>query len=230
MKEQLHIWHALITDAEPSLDQLISTLSDEEISRGQRFINPKHSRYFLLAHAILRNVLSRYIDQAPEKIIFKKTQYGKPFLADSDLQFNLSHSNERVLVAVSMHHRVGIDVEFMQTNHRFDDLVQRFFSVEEQQEYALYTSEEAKRLAFYRGWTRKEAYLKATGLGLSFPLDQFAVSLEQSEKHALLRVKDDTSVRTKWTVLSYDVDADYLASLAIEASINDFQTHIWSRT
>ena len=173
-------------------------------------------------------MLSRYINQSAADIVFAKGTYGKPYLAGFDLRFNLTHSNECVLVAVTSENEVGIDVEFLEQEHRFDDLVKRFFSHEEQQEYLLCDSDEERRLAFYRGWTRKEAYLKAVGLGLSYPLDQFAVSLARDETHALLRVEDSHIVRAQWTVFSFDVDETYLASLAIDVPVDNLQTYRWS--
>lgn len=228
MKKNVDIWQAFVVDAIPNEDRLMQTLSEEEVARGNRFVNRKHAQHFLLAHAILRDVLSRYVSSAPGEIVFAKGEHGKPFLADKNLEFNLTHSNDCILIAVSPKERVGVDVEFMQKTHRFDELVDRFFSDEEKEEYVAYDSEEERRLAFYRGWTRKEAYLKAMGVGLSFPLDQFAVSLAPDEKHALLHVDGDKNVRTKWTLLSFEVDADYLASFAIESPAEDFKIHTWS--
>lgn len=225
---KLDIWQASILDAMPHFETLVASLSEEEKARGERFVNPEHSRRFLLAQAILRDVLSRYLEQSPDSLIFKRTEHGKPFLENHRLKFNLSHSCDRVLVGLSTESEVGVDIEYTQNLHRFDELIERFFSPSEYEAFLSYSSEEEQRFAFYRGWTRKEAYLKAIGLGLSFPLNEFVVSLAPNEMHALLSVKDDRSVRSKWTVFSFDVDDDYLASVATEAVIDNWQTSKWS--
>lgn len=227
MKHEVEIWQAWVEDAKPFIKPLTAFLSQEEKARGRRLVNPEHSQRFFLAHAILRDVLSHYIALTPDAIHFSKGAHGKPYIKDSDFQFNLTHSNECVLVAVTQGMEVGIDVEFLEKTHRFDDLIQRFFSQEEQQEYHLYTSEAERRLAFYRGWTRKEAYLKATGLGLSYPLNQFAVSLAPNDPHALLHVEGDTTVNQKWTLCSFNVNINYLASIAVKARVDNFQTFHW---
>lgn len=227
MKDELHIWMASLKEAEDYSQRLLASLSEQEREKGGRLVKPEHCQRYLLAHGVLRDILSRYVDETPGAIRFGKHDHGKPYLLNSDLEFNLSHSGEQLVVAVSTKGPVGVDVELTQKNHEFDDIVYRFFAEQEQREYQLYKTEESRRQAFYRAWTRKEAYLKATGLGLSYPLNQFAVSLAPDEKHCLLHDKNDTNVRTKWTVLSFDVDAHYLASLAIEAPIENFQTYTW---
>lgn len=102
MKGEVHIWQAWMEDAKPYAEPLTALLADDEKARGARLLNPEHAQRFLLAHAILRDVLSHYINLAPEAIDFKKGPHGKPYLDDFDLQFNLTHSNECVLVAVTI--------------------------------------------------------------------------------------------------------------------------------
>lgn len=228
MKNDLEIWQASTKLASQYADPLIATLTDKEISRGRRLIDPERCQRFLLAQAILRGVLSCYLNQPPESIVFERGEHGKPYLKNSSVRFNLTHSHEAVIVAVTDKGEVGVDVEYTARTHHFDALVKRFFSEEERAAYFSYTSEQERRIAFYRAWTRKEAYLKATGLGLSYPLNQFTVSLVDNEQHSLLSVEDDKTVRTKWTLFSFNLETDYLASVAIEAMINSTQTYIWS--
>ncbi len=229
MRNELHIWQAWLNDARPHIGHLVTYLTRDEKLRGEQFINSEHRTRFLLAQAILRDVLSHYTHQAPQQMRLSRSSHGKPYLVDSDFTFNLTHSNECVLIAVTAEHEVGIDVEFLERSRHLDALVRRFFSKEEQRAYFSYTSAAERRLAFYRGWTRKEAYLKAIGLGLSYPLHQFTVSLAPDEQHALLQVDhSDQSIRSKWTVFSFSVNNHYLASVAVKASIEKLRTHHWS--
>jgi 4'-phosphopantetheinyl transferase len=228
MHDEIQVWQANIADAEPFARQLIATLSAQERARGARFIQPEHQQQFLLAHAILRDVLSRHLDRLPEAIRYKKTSHGKPYIDDAALQFNLSHSQDCVVVAVSREHELGVDVENTQREVDCDALVKRFFSAEENDEYLSYSTPEARRLAFYRGWTRKEAYVKAIGLGLSYPLSNFSVSLLPDERRALYNVEGDASVADKWTVISMDLGGNYLSSLAVAASVVNLKTYQWS--
>ncbi len=224
---QLSIWRATLSDWFPQLDKITACLTAEERNQGNRLIRPLHQQRFLLSHAILRWILSRYLEQSPDTISFEKGAHGKPYVEGRSIQFNMTHSNDLALYAISAEMEVGIDVEYIEHPRRSDALVKRFFSKQEHEEYQGFPEDE-RGLAFYRAWTRKEAYLKATGLGLSYPLDRFDVSLAPAGDHCLLHVEDQNEVIRDWTLFSRQFEKNYLYSIAIKAPVDKLLTYTWN--
>ncbi len=223
---QIQVWRAQLHLMIPQLDTFIPHLSQEERDRGNRLVKTEHRCRFLISHAILRLILSRYLGQPPNDIQLQKGPHGKPYLEDQPLQFNMTHSNDIALYAITACADIGIDVEYVKRKHRMDALVKRFFSKREYQEYQSFPEGE-RHLAFYRAWTRKEAYLKATGLGLSYPLDHFDVSLAPEGTQCLLHVEDSAEMPQHWTLFSFEPCVDYLSSIAIKAPVEKLITYGW---
>lgn len=147
-------------------------LSPEEQLRADRFILPQDKARFILAHNGLRKILGKYIHELPQEIIFEKSSSGKPYLKNhTQIQFNLSHSENMILCAISQN-PVGIDVEYTNKNIDYLALSKRFFSPKE---YELIFSEnnlENKKNLFFKLWTEKEAYYKTLGMGISAGLEK----------------------------------------------------------
>jgi 4'-phosphopantetheinyl transferase len=143
-------------------------------------------------------------------------RHGKPYLEHSlsGIQFNLSHSRELALCAVVWGRAVGIDIEEQRPVTDAARIITRYFSPAEQVEY-LSVPEDERLAAFYRGWTRKEAYLKATGTGLATALDRFDVSLSP-QSAALLRIDGDRYSTKRWTLMDLDPAAGYAAAVAVK--------------
>ncbi len=156
----------------------------------------------------------------PEEIAFDYNKYGKPTLAqtvgDQSLKFNMSHSGKLALYAFARHRELGIDVEWIK--RRLNDagqIAERFFSAAENNVlHAL--PESLKQEAFFNCWTRKEAYIKARGMGLSLPLDQFDVTLRPGEPARLLATRDDPRQASRWTMQALDPGKDYIAAVLVE--------------
>lgn len=165
-------------------------LSEEERARAARFMFPEHSRRFIAAHGRLRQVLGGVLGMDPAQIGFRKAAHGKPELdgeaAASGLQFNLSHSGAWAVVGWAHRRAIGVDVEVWRQMRDEAALVRRFFSPAENAAYEALPAHE-RSAAFFHCWTRKEAYIKAVGRGLSLPLDSFDVSLDPGEGARLLR-------------------------------------------
>ena len=161
---EIHLWRASLAR---NIDSLAAILSYEELQRGQRFRCEEHRRRFCLARAGLRFILAHYLPIAPRQIVFREGPYGKLYLAGGamELQFNLSHSRDLALYAVTLDCEIGVDTEWINPDLPVQPLVARFFAPSEQAILDLPASQQLA--AFYRLWTRKEAYLKALGLGLS---------------------------------------------------------------
>ena len=203
-----------------ALDSWYELIDAEERTRANRFVFPEHRRRFILTHAALRSILARYVLRSAHDVEFELNAYGKPALkqalgaslSSTAVSFNLSHSHELALCAVASGGEIGVDVEW-QRHLAQHDLAQRFFSPSESS--ALQQLEETRRHAgFFACWTRKEAYIKAKGLGLSLPLDRFIVETDP-DKPAALQASDyapeDVAGFRMWDVRVAD---GYRAALA----------------
>ena len=186
-------WAALDEDG-ADLARFAGTLADDERCRARRFRLERDRRRYIVRRAILRELLSRYLGIAPARVRLRTGPFGKPCVAEGDLRFSLSHSQGLALYAVARGLEVGCDLEFRDPRLACGRVAERFFSPPE---LRVLRSLPAERWAegFFNCWTRKEAYVKARGLGLSLPLDSFAVTLAPGEPAALLHGCDGWSVR-----------------------------------
>lgn len=188
----------------------------DELERASRFHFDKHRNSFVIARGFLRHVLSRYFDTEPDALRFSYSEYGKPAL-DGTLYFNLSHSHRVALLAITEDRQIGVDVEHIRADFATEEIARRFFSHLEVESFNSLRTEE-QVAAFFRCWTRKEAFIKATGKGLSQPLDKFDVTLAPGVTAALLRVDEDDASR--WSMSDIDAGSDYAGALVVEGSIS----------
>src|SRR5215510_2871195 len=187
----VHVWCAALQQPSDVILQLVATLSDEEQHRAVRFQFNHLRESFIVSRGTLRFILAQYIPVEPGQIQFEYTPYGKPFLSKKlnipAISFNLSHSNGLVLYAITKDRRVGIDIEYIRAISDFENVSAATFSAFENNQ--LQSIDDHLRMqAFFNCWTRKEAFIKAIGDGMSFPLDQFDVSLRTDEPARLLRI------------------------------------------
>jgi 4'-phosphopantetheinyl transferase len=196
-------------------------LEPDELNRASRFYFEKHRRHFLVGRGFLRHVVARYLHKKPENLTFAYGAYGKPALAaDQTVRFNMSHSHEVALLAVARDVDVGVDVEHVRADFATADIARRFFSQAEVDAFNMLPREE-QVAAFFRCWTRKEAYIKAIGKGLSQPLDGFDVTLAPGEQAALLRAAEDDASR--WAMSDVDVGEGYAGALAVERPVGQIR-------
>ena len=224
----IHLWYAELDWSPERLEQgwRVLTLSEQE--RAMRFVQVKHRERYIAASAILRDILSQYTNIPPAALQFRKGEHGKPYLDHpTDLQFNASHSEGVALFAITRGREVGVDVEFMRRGVDERGVVERFFSPREKAEYlALPPSQQLS--AFYRLWTRKEAYIKMIGKGLSFPLKRFSVGLSSANTNQLLEVDDSRGQALKWVVLPISIPVkNYRAAVALEGLIEAVHYFHW---
>jgi len=213
---QVHVWRICLEQDVETLDRFRRILEPEELDRAGRFRFERLQRHFVASRGCLRHVLARYVAKRPESLRFSYNDYGKPSLAgERSLQFNMSHSHEVALVAVTRNAAVGVDVEHIRSDFASEEIATRFFSRLEVERFSSLAKEE-QVAAFFRCWARKEAYIKAIGKGLSQPLDGFDVTLAPDEPAALLR-RGEEDVRT-WSMSDIDVGADYASALAVEGT------------
>lgn len=224
---ELHVWQAVTDQPDVVVHRLRSTLSPDELARADRFYFERDRRRYIVGRGVLRNLLGAYVHQSPDQIVFNYNVYGKPAGAAA-LHFNVAHSHERVLFAFTAQAPVGIDVEYvLRVVNDMDLLAERFFAPEENEVYRALPEVE-KRAAFFRCWTRKEAYIKALGIGLSHPLDRFVVSLAPDRPAALLSSIDDPQAMQRWLVIHLEPHSDYVGAIALESRSAQLMCWKWS--
>ena len=224
----VHIWYANLNIEESLELYFYNILSSDEKQKANRFRFPKDRTHYIAGRGILRELLGKILSKNPNIIQFMYSKYDKPFLKDnSDLQFNISHSNGIGLFGFVKEYLIGVDIEYAKRPIEVEQIASRFFS-----------KNEAKRLldlpgnqqleGFYNCWTRKEAIIKAIGQGLSFPLDQFEVSLKLNEEAKLLATYWDRNEVENWQMKSFSPIHDYKGALAVRGKINTIKYWKWS--
>ena len=215
----VHIWLVRLDRPGRDVQQLAQSLIEDEHKRAERFYFKRDKNRFIVRRAVLRMILGRYLQIEPNQIQFAYGPHGKPFLAerlcDSSLRFNLAHSHELSLYAFSHGREIGIDLEHCRALPDAEQIAARFFSARENATLqTLATSQRQK--AFFNCWTRKEAYIKAIGKGLTLPLDQFDVSLAPGESASLLNAEGAFEEASRWSLKALTPAPGYVAALAVE--------------
>ena len=225
-RHECHVWRVTLDLPADVTECLQDLLSGEERNRAARFVFPVDRRRFVVAHGCLRQVLGGYLGADPESLILANGPSGKPFLASprTVLRFNLSHSGDAALVAVAWDREVGVDVETVRPIGDLLGLAASCFSPVE--ERALGALPERVRLdCFFDGWTRKEAFVKLLGDGLSRPLDTFDVNLAPGEPARLLRVAGGRA--RDWSLRAIEVGPGRRGALAIEGCLRSISVRDW---
>jgi len=192
-------------------------LSEDERERAGRFRFERDRAHYAVARAALRTILGSYLDIAPDRLAFEYTAHGKPSLRDAPVSFNLSHSGDIALVAVAGGAAVGVDVEQVRDDIECERLARRFFSDREQAELFALESDVARVRAFFTCWTRKEAFIKGVGEGLSIPLADFDVPVVAGQPARLLAFRTDESAAARWSIADVPVPEGYAAAVALES-------------
>lgn len=214
---EVHIYEASFKRNEASTKRDILVLSEDERERANRYRFEKDKLLFIFRRSLLRKLLHLYTGQRAPEIRFDYGKYGKPCLKDSKgkkiCSFNSSHSREKVLFAFCASGPVGVDLEYMRRELDFNGITKRFFSKSEQS--AFFSLPEASRTeAFFNCWTRKEAFIKAIGKGLSIGLGMFDVSLRPGEPAQLLCTRFDKKDSGKWSLYELETSPGFKAALA----------------
>lgn len=223
--QAIHVWRVRMDHACFEPEQV---LSDDEKERAGRFYFDSDRHRFSVARGALRAILGGYLGMEPKRVKFDYGAQGKPFLADaaSPIRFNLSHSRDCALVAVSCGRDVGVDVEFVRALAGGGQIPERFFSSREAEALRA-LPEPLRERAFFVCWTRKEAYIKARGGGLSIPLDGFEVSVDPREPAALLAVRDDPAAAAQWGIVELFPADGFVAALAARGKDWRYYCYDW---
>ncbi len=217
--DEVHVWRASLSRPTFVVEQLRQVLEPAEVTRVQRFYFEKDRQHWTVARGLLRTLLASYLAVNPREIAFGSNAYGKPVLehpmSNPPLHFNISHSHEMALFAFTYGRHLGVDVEYMRAGIDYDGLAKHSFSQYENTTLRVLPAE-AKHEAFFRCWTRKEAYIKARGMGLSLPLHLFDVELKANEPAALLASREDPQEVARWTLRELLPGTGYAGALTVE--------------
>ena len=215
-KETIDLWHIPLTISEELEEALVALLAEDECAKADRYYFPRHRRRYIACRSALRLLLGQVLNVSPESILFTYGEHGKPELGDfSGVYFNVSHSAERGIVAISHQYPLGVDVEFHRPDRDLLELAARYFTKNESARILTLTGE-AQLQSFYNCWTRKEAILKAIGEGLMFPLDQCEVSLDEtSGRVEIATVMGYQEQLSQWRLFSFVPEPQCSGALAV---------------
>ena len=218
--ERLQLRLVSLACATGELSRLQSFLSAEELQRGNRLLDLERRRRFFAGRGVLREILAGYIGEQPGDIRLSQGEFGKLHLSDhlepDSIGFNLSHAGDQLLLAFAAGCEVGVDMEQARTDLPFRVMAERFFSEREKEElFSLPPGEQAG--AFYRCWTRKEAYLKGTGTGFSQPSNGFDISLLPHQPPALLAHRGNPAEAGRWSIRDIELPAGFCAAVAFSS-------------
>jgi 4'-phosphopantetheinyl transferase len=215
MADEIHVWWAKLDVPTDILDGLAATLSADESERAGGFVFAEDRRRFISARGILRRIIACYVDADPARLRFCYNTHGKPGLLETKthggLRFNVSHSGGWAVFALSIDHEIGVDIERITDDERLLEVVEAYFAPGEIASLRALPKEQQLQ-GFFNCWTRKEAYIKARGMGLSIPLDTFEVSLAPGAQPALLKTAE-VSATHNWTLQSLNAPFGYSAAL-----------------
>lgn len=217
----VHLWRAKLSEF--TEEKYFNLLSPDEAQRANRFRFPKHRRRFAITRGILREILSKYVAISPEQITFTYGQRGKPYLENNLLYFNISHSEEVAVYALTKEIEIGVDVQKIEEKYP-DDVAKRFFTNDEYE--ALNRMPELNRAeAFCQLWAAKEAVIKAVGEGLYVPLGNFSIDLDKKSQWVLLTHEQHTG---KYYVESFIPYKDYPAAFATHEIVTEKKYWEWT--
>jgi 4'-phosphopantetheinyl transferase len=219
---RLDVWRVRLDDPEGRTERLVDTLSTDERERAGRFYFDRERDRYLVGRAALRNILGRYTGRPAAEVRFTYNGFGKPHLVAEGpgpaMAFNLSHAAGLALVGVAQGCAVGIDVEGRDRAVDIAALAERFFTPGEARTI-LATDGDTCRQAFFNAWTRKEALLKAKGIGVTYGLSTFEVSVTPGEPARVLGVNGDPEGGREWTLVDVDPGEGYVAAAAVRGSV-----------
>ncbi|MBD3184087.1 4'-phosphopantetheinyl transferase superfamily protein [Candidatus Poribacteria bacterium] len=227
----IDIWLGKLDQPDETIQSLMKSLSNSEINRAVKYRLDRDKNRFIVGRGILRDIIGRYLNMEPHVINFQYGKFGKPYLPDSysdkKIKFNLAHSRGIAIYAFVSEKEIGVDVECVREMPDVDYIADSFFSSPEVSALRS-VSEDQKQEAFFNCWTRKEAYIKALGDGLTHSLDQFSVSLIPGEEPKILEIKNSPNPE-KWSLRAFKTEDNYIAAVAVENCKRDMRFWKWKQ-
>ena len=211
--DTVHVWAFALAGTPEQVERCRDLLSQEERQRADRFVFERDRVRYTIAHAVMRQLLGRYCGLAPQSLRFTMTAAGKPSLAGQAplLHFNLTHSDDRALLGLSVASEIGVDLEKVRTNIEALAISRHYFFGSERD--AIEATAQSHDM-FFRYWVAKEAVLKAQGIGLGFPLDRFRVDFLTDGTTARIESFDASALRNDWRVRLLPCEAGWHAAVA----------------
>lgn len=229
---EVHVWRASLELPFSQVQALSDILTDDELERANRFSFEIDRQRFIVARGILRCILGCYTTMGPNHLRFHYNQYGKPSLEPESsadlLKFNLSHSGSLALYAMTRNMEIGVDLERVRSDFAYGEIAECFFSPHEVSILRSMPAEK-KLEAFYKCWTRKEAYIKAHGKSLPLALEGLAGPFASGEPPVLLITKDEPQERSLWTLQDLKPGLGYMGALAVKGTGCKFRYWEWKQ-
>ena len=217
-EDEVHLWRVDLAAVAKGEQRWAQILSADERERAARFHFSQDRQFFTATRALLRTILASYVESDAKELVFRYSEKEKPSLSPSQsgnqVDFNVSHSGTIALLAFARERALGVDVEQLREDFDHEAIARRFFSEQEQRQLAALAPPERYH-GFFRCWTRKEAYIKAQGSGLSLPLHQFDVSLRPGDLNALLTTRPDSTEAEHWSLQEVPAADGYVAALCV---------------
>ncbi|HLV85972.1 MAG TPA: 4'-phosphopantetheinyl transferase superfamily protein [Candidatus Sulfotelmatobacter sp.] len=229
--DEVHLWRIDLQAAAMDDSAWQDLLSEDEEKRARQFRSSVDRCYFTAVRGSLRRILAAYLSTDPKGLAFSYSEKGKPSLGKGNsakgVQFNVSHSGGAALLAFTLHRAIGVDIERIRADVEVDKIAGRFFSNREQEQLQQMIPGSRVR-GFFQCWTRKEAYIKATGAGLSLPLGQFDVSIDSGQQNCLLATRPDSQEAQRWKLIDVPAGNGFAAALCVLGSA--WTLREWSTT
>jgi len=226
---EVHVWCASLDNAAYPIEAYDKLLTDKERERAQRFVMKRDRNRYVFSKVMLKTLIMSYAGLGSDELQYLSGPYGKPNLDASlsigRLCFNMADSAGYALFAFTLDREIGVDIEQIREIPEMERIVRLFFSEAEQAAFASMLPQEKKR-AFFNGWTRKEAFIKALGVGLSMPLSKFEVSLAAGNPVDLVYLNKDIASRGHWTIRDVSPSPEFSAAFAVEGS--GFTIRCWN--
>ncbi len=214
VREEVHIWRVSFSVSSSKIARFRAFLSADEIERANKFHFEIDRNRYIVTRGQLRFLLGKYLKRQADSFIFQYNKYGKPALSNSAMHFNVSHSHEMGMLIFDQKYEVGVDIEWMRKDFGGIKIAERFFSADEINELKL-LPEEQQQQGFFNCWSRKEAYIKALGKGLSIPLAKFSVNLSPEKEAALLSTSHEPQALHKYRLFAVKADSSYAAAVVV---------------
>jgi 4'-phosphopantetheinyl transferase len=217
-EKSVHVYLIYLRDNKDGGGQV---LSEDELEKADRFIFEKDREAYVVTRSRLRVILGTYLNRSPSDLVFRYGEQGKPYLRQNSecIQFNVSHSKDYALVAITRGCSIGVDIEYVNPEIDFESLAKSFFSEEEYESMSQLPCQIEKLEAFYHCWTRKEAFIKAVGKGLSYSLKDFVVPIAPNTEVGLVKIENTISESALWTVHDIKLEnTNYVAAVCVRKS------------
>lgn len=226
-----HVWRIELDRPPVPVDTLRALLSPQEKARADRLIRPIYRKRFATSRGLLRVLLAKYTNIGAADLLIEEEELGKPYLAraqnERGLSFNVSHSEDRALLGVTVGNRLGVDIEMVKSSRDLRGLARRYFAAAEI-ETLEGCSEENRLSTFYTYWCRKEAFLKAKGSGLRFPLNQVDVSAPPSPHIEILEPGSGSGELTRWTIHDLRPYPNFAGAVCLDSQETVLRLWDWS--